>query len=185
MSSIRVVMIAALLPLSLGACSLFRSHSAWQEAQETRPLEIPPDLDTPTTSGGLVVPSATGSAMAAEAPRGGRHSTSPVGIDGLHVDDTVESTWSRVGTALERAQVGEIAARDQASHTYSLNLSVTHSSDEGRGWFKRLVTREKKTTATKQVSLGVSEDNGGSRVSVSGDRDAVQKVVAALRERLG
>ena len=185
MSSIRVVVLAALVPLALGACSLFRNHSAWEEAQETRPLEIPPDLDRPSTAGALVVPSATGSDSTAASPRGGRRSANPVGIDGLHVDDSVASTWARIGTALERAGVGTVETRDEASHTYSVSLSVTHSSDEGRGWFKRLVTREKKTTTSKQVSIGVSDDAGGSRVSVSGDRDAVQKVIAALRERLG
>jgi len=184
MSFIRVVMLAALAPLALGACSLFKSHNAWEKAAETRPLEIPPDLDRPTTSGALVVPTVGGSATAGASatPRGATRAT---GIDGLHVEDSVDSTWTRIGTALDRAALGSIDARDQASHTYSVNLTVTHSSDEGRGWFKRLVTREKTTTTTKAVSIGVSEDGAGSRVSVSGDREAVQKVVAALRERLG
>jgi len=185
MSLIRVVMLAALAPLALGACSMFRSHSNWDKAVETRPLEVPPDLDTPSTSGALVVPSTTGSGSSAEsAARGGTRRAS-TGIDGLHVDDTAPSTWSRIGTALDRAAIGTIETRDEASRTYSVSMNVVHSSDEGRGWFKRMITREKKTSTTKQVSIGVSEDGTGSRVSVSGDRDAVQKVVAALRERLG
>lgn len=182
MSLIRVVMLVAVAPLALGGCSLFRTESAWDKAAEARPLEVPPDLDTPSTSGALVVPGAgTASADSARTPA----ARSSTGIDGLHVEDTVSSTWARVGTALERAALGSIDARDEGSHTYALNMTVTHSSDEGKGWFKRLVTREKKTTTTKQVSIGVSEDGKGSRVSVSGDRDAVQKVVAVLRERLG
>jgi uncharacterized lipoprotein len=172
-------MFMALAPLALGACSLLRTESAWDKAAESRPLEVPPDLDAPTTSGALVVPSTSGS--------GAAHATSraSTGIDGLHVEDTVASTWTRVGTALERADVGSVDTRDEASHTYSLGLTVTRSSDEGRGWLKRMVTREKKVSTTKQVNIGVSADGSGSRVSVSGDRDAVQKVIAVLRERLG
>ena len=180
----RVVMLAAIAPLALGGCSLFRTESAWDQAAEARPLEIPPDLDTPSTSGALVVPGGGAGPSEAARPTAAR-SSGGTGIDGLHVEDAVSSTWSRVGTALERAAIGSIDARDESSHTYTLSMTVTHSSDEGRGWFKRLVTREKKTTTTKQVSLGVSPDGNGSRVSVIGDRDAVQKVIALLRERLG
>lgn len=179
MSTIRVLMFMALAPLALGACSMFKTESAWDKAVESRPLEVPPDLDAPATSSALVVPSATGSSS----PRG--ESRANTGIDGLHVEDSVASTWSRVGTALERASLGTLDSRDESAHTYTLGLTVTHSSDEGKGWFKRMVTSEKKTTTTKSVNIGISPDGAGSRVSVSGDRDAVQKVIAVLRERLG
>jgi uncharacterized lipoprotein len=180
MPQIRVLLFIALAPLALGACSLFKTESAWDKAAESRPLEVPPDLDAPPSSNALVVPSASGSTAA---PRG--ESRANTGIDGLHVEDSVASTWSRVGTALERASLGTVDGRDEAAHTYTLGLTVTHSSDEGKGWFKRMVTSEKKTTSTKTVNIGVSPDGAGSRASVSGDRDAVQKVIAALRERLG
>ncbi len=179
MLPIRVLLFIALAPLALGACSLFKTESAWDKAVESRPLEVPPDLDAPSTSSALVVPSANGST----AQRG--ESRANTGIDGLHVEDSVGSTWSRVGTALERANLGTVDNRDESAHTYTLGLTVTRSSDEGKGWFKRMVSREKKTTTTKTVNIGVSPDGAGSRVSVSGDRDAVQKVIAVLRERLG
>lgn len=178
-SLIRVLLIAAAAPLALGACSLFKTESGWEKAAESRPLEIPPDLDAPATGNALVVPSASGSTESRPASR------ASTGIDGLHVEDTVASTWARVGTALERAALGSVDSRDEGAHTYTLGLAVTHSSDEGKGWFKRMVTREKKTTTTKPVNIGVSPDGSGSRVSVSGDREAVQKVMAVLRERLG
>jgi len=183
MSVMRVVMLAVLAPVALGACSLFKNKSDWDQAVENRPLEVPPDLDRPVASGNLVVPEGgTGSGAAAAMPPGGRTTT---GIDGLHVEDTPDGTWQRIGTALERANLGAIDVRDEAARTYAVTFTLTRSSDEGKGWFKRMVTRERKTTTTQQVNIGVSADGSGSRVSVSGDRAAVQKVMNVLRERLG
>lgn len=106
-------------------------------------------------------------------------------MDGLSVADSVDSTWERVGKALERASdLGSIASRDQASHTYSLTVTSKRTHDEG-GFFKRLFTRKKVETVTETVNVGVSADGNGSRVSVSGAAAAVQRVTALLRERLG
>lgn len=180
MSAMRVVMLAVLAPVALGACSLFKNKSDWDQAVESRPLEIPPDLDRPVASGNLIVPE--GDRGIAAMPPGDRAAT---GIDGLHVEDIPDSTWQRVGSALERADLGTVDTRDETARTYVITLTTTRSSDEGKGWFKRLFTRERKTTTTQQVNVGVSVDGNGSRVSVSGDRAAVRKVMGVLRERLG
>lgn len=176
-SAIRTVLLVALIPLALGGCNLFKSRSEWDKAVEARPLEIPPDLDAPPARTDLVVPEGSARATAA-AQRGA------TGIDGLHVNDTVDSTWARVGMALERASIGAISARDEAGRTYSLTVTSKRTRDEG-GFIKRLFTRKKVETITEQVNIGVSPDGNGSRVSVSGASASVQKVVAALRERLG
>jgi uncharacterized lipoprotein len=176
-SAIRTVLLAALIPLALGGCNLFKSKSEWDKAAEARPLEIPPDLEAPPTRGELIVPQ--GGSRTATGARG----AGPTGIDGLHVNDTVDSTWQRVGMALERAELGAIAARDESSRTYSLTVTSKRTRDEG-GFFKRLFTRKKVETVTDTVNIGVSTDGTGSRVSVSGGSAAVQRVVAALRERL-
>jgi uncharacterized lipoprotein len=176
-SAIRTVLLVALIPLVLSGCNLFKSRSEWDKAVEARPLEIPPDLEAPPTRSELVVPEGSARATAA-------HGRGATGIDGLHVADTVDSTWTRVGMALERAQLGSIGARDEAGRTYSLTVTSKRTRDEG-GFIKRLFTRKKVETITEQVNIGVSPDGSGSRVSVSGAAGAVQKVVAALRERLG
>ncbi|HSX61209.1 MAG TPA: hypothetical protein VLF18_13490 [Tahibacter sp.] len=176
-SAIRIALLVALIPLA-GGCSLFKSKSEWDKAAEARPLEIPPDLDAPPSRGELVVP-------AAGTPRASARAAGPTGIDGLNVADTVDSTWQRVGTAIERAgDLGSISARDESAHTYSLTVTTKRTRDEG-GFFKRLFTRKKVDTITETVNIGVSADGGGSRVSVSGGASAVQRVVAVLRERLG
>lgn len=172
-----MALIVALIPL-LGGCSLFKSRSEWDKAAEARPLEIPPDLQAPTSRGELVVPQAGRPATAARA--GGA-----TGIDGLNVADTVDSTWQRVGKALDRASdLGSVSARDESAHTYSLTVTTKRTRDEG-GFIKRLFTRKKVETVTESVNIGVSADGNGSRVSVSGGASAVQRVVALLRERLG
>ncbi|MBN8737961.1 MAG: hypothetical protein BGP24_02130 [Lysobacterales bacterium 69-70] len=175
-SAIRIALLVALIPL-LGGCSLFKSRSEWDKAAEARPLEIPPDLEAPPSRGELIVPQAGSSR-----PVAGRGAT---GVDGLTVADSVDSTWERVGKALERASdLGSVAARDQSSHTYSLTVTSKRARDEG-GFFKRLFTRKKVETVTETVNVGVSADGSGSRVSISGGAAAVQRVTALLRERLG
>lgn len=177
-SAIRIALVVALIPL-LGGCSLFKSKSEWDKAAEARPLEIPPDLEAPPSRGELVVPAAGSPRASARAGAG------PTGIDGLNVADTVDSTWQRVGTALERAgDLGNITARDESAHTYSLSVTTKRTRDEG-GFLKRLFTRKKVETVTETVNIGVSTDGSGSRVSVSGGSSAVQRVVAVLRDRLG
>lgn len=182
-SAIRFVVLAAVAPLALGACSWFKPKSDWDKAVEARPLEIPPDLEAPPRTNDMVVPESGGAAATADAPR--RAVRSATGIDGLHVADGVDGTWQRIGLALERANVGQVSAKDEAGHTYELTMTTTREAAEQGGWIKRLFTRQKMETVTQRVNIGVSADGEGSRVSVSGDAAAVQRVVALLRERLG
>ncbi|HVJ63571.1 MAG TPA: hypothetical protein VM555_12775 [Tahibacter sp.] len=170
-------------PLALGACSWFKPKSDWDKAVEARPLEVPPDLETPPRTNDMVVPEAGGAAATADAPR--RAARAATGIDGLHVADSVGNAWQRIGLALERANIGQVASKDEAGHTYELTLTSTREKAEQGGWIKRLFTRKKMETVTERVNIGVSADGEGSRVSVSGDAAAVRRVVALLRERLG
>lgn len=191
-SAIRFVLVAAAAPLALGACSWFKPKSDWDKAADARPLEVPPDLEAPPRSNELAIPgeggSAAGTATAStpgapgEQPRRGRGAT---GIDGLHVNDTVDGAWKRIGLALERAQVAQVTGKDETGHTYELSATTTREAAEQGGWIKRLFTRKKMETVTERVNIGVSADGEGSRVSVSGDAATVQRVVALLRERLG
>ena len=131
-----VVMLAAIAPWRwvAAACSVLIGLGSGGRGASAGD---PPDLDTPSTSGALVVPGGGAGPSEAARPTAAR-SSGGTGIDGLHVEDAVSSTWSRVGTALERAAIGSIDARDESSHTYTLSMTVTHSSDEGAagssGW---------------------------------------------------
>jgi hypothetical protein len=60
--------------VSLSGCGFLHKHfgrddSAYRKAAQDRPLEIPPDLDTPSSSGALTIPAAGGtSASTAASP---------------------------------------------------------------------------------------------------------------------
>lgn len=142
-------------------------------------------------------------APAASAPPAPAVSSTPPPITGvstgstdLHVADTVPNTWTRVGLALERAQLGALSGRDENAHTYTLDFSATlQTSPEGEHhWYTKVLHPFGGDTKTEQVTrkltVRVDEDAGGARVSVNGDgtdketMDAARHVAQVLRERL-
>lgn len=207
-------LLAALVTASLlSGCGFFKRHferqnDEYRSAVQERPLEVPPDLDTPNGSGALVVPSAGSNASAstststsapavagavppeaapaALAPAG----TTALGGDGLHVADTVESAWGRVGLALERSGAATVLARDEAARSYT--VQTTGRTTVKPGWFKRAITLGRageKRTAQVQLTVRVSAAGAGSLVGVEGandeaSRDAARSLLATLRERL-
>jgi uncharacterized lipoprotein len=191
----------------LGGCGFMHRHfdrknDDYKRAVETRPLEVPPDLDTPSSSGALSVPAAsarTAVAATATTPSAALASVPPevsatpgatISGDGLAVSDTVANTWSRIGLALERSGVATIVGRDEAAHAYT--VETTGQTTSKAGWFKRAITfghAGNKTTARVQLSIRVGADGAGSRVSIEGSnddasRDAARSLLSTLRERL-
>ena len=199
--------VAALFLLS--GCSFFQRQSdrranEYKSAHETRPLEVPPDLDTPNGSSALTIPSA-GAPVASGRTSAGTTIAAPdsvaaapptagsgvsLGGDGLAVADTVASTWTRVGLALERSGAAAIISRDEASSSYV--VETIGQTIERPGWFKRAITLGRagnKVTAKVQLTLRVAAAGSGSRVSVEGAdsdaaRDAARALLQTLRERL-
>ena len=193
----------------LGGCGYMRSKfgskpDAYKNSSQTRPLEVPPDLERPNSSGTLSIPDrgATPASAASSAP-GSAPSNTPgdavprmaagatLAVDGLHVADSVASTWSRVGLALERSGAAVIESKDEAARTYAVRTSAT--SSVRAGWFKRAITfgRAGDRKVSKAVTLGirVSADGDGSKVTIEGATDAAGEKAArdlldALRQRL-
>lgn len=169
--------------LLLTGCGMFRSHKAWDRAQQQSPLEIPPGLDRPSTADALVIPP----------PVAGQPATAPAGgqiADGFVLAGSVDSTYRRIGEVLANDSLGQVAAHDDAAHSYTLNVSGTTASANKRGWFGRLFGRDKSaavpTGATHQVNIVInaSGDNG-SEVRAQGNAAAVGKVIDTLKSRLG
>lgn len=207
---------AALIGASvLGGCGFMHNHfghktPVYSNAVEARPLEMPPGLDSPNTSGALVVPppsaapastASTANSPATAAPMIGASGAAPppaelapgvsLGGDGLHVADTIESTWTRVGLALERSGAAIILSRDEAGRTFA--VETTGQTTTKPGLFKRLITfgqASNKTTAKVQLTVRVTSNGANaSTVSVEGadseaSRSAAQSLLATLRERL-
>lgn len=184
----------------LGGCSWFHRDRTeyYKGAQETRPLEVPPDLDAPPTAKELVVPGGTAAAS-------GVSTTPPsaalaVADTQLHVADTVENTWQRVGTALDRAQLGKVSARDEATRSYVLDFdsTVTEATvPQEHHWYSRVLhpfggnsdTPGKTEKIATSLRVSVGEDASGASVSVVGNPndkfapDAARRVIQVLKER--
>jgi uncharacterized lipoprotein len=192
----------------LGGCGFMHRHferknDDYKRAVESRPLEVPPDLDTPSSSGALSVPAVSahtagpatsttppGAAPASVPPEVSAAPGATISGDGLAVSDTVANTWSRVGLALERSGVATITGRDEAGHAYA--VETTGQTTTKAGWFKRAITfghAGNRTTARVQLNVRISADGAGSRVSIEGSnddasRDAARSLLNSLRERL-
>ncbi|MFI4969120.1 MAG: hypothetical protein ACHP7D_02860 [Lysobacterales bacterium] len=204
-----VLLIAVVAGSSLTGCGFLHSHFGkkdveYRKAVQEHPLEVPPDLDTPSSSGALVVPSVSASTPAAGTATASPSAAAPtaapppstavagvsLGGDGLQVTDSVENTWSRVGLALERSGAATILSRDEAGRAYT--VETTGHTISKPGWFKRAITlghAGNKQTAKVQLTVHVSADGSGSKVNVEGagdeaSRDAARSLLATLRQRL-
>ncbi|MEP7044019.1 MAG: hypothetical protein ABI843_13230 [Dokdonella sp.] len=199
----------------LSGCGFFHRHfdrkdDTYKKSVNERPLEVPPDLDTPNSSGALVVPAAgSGSAgsvstappataatsadtapMSSAPPAVAAATGVAIGGDSLGVADSVESTWARVGLALDRSGAAKVLGRDEASRTYT--VQTTGQTTTKPGWFKRAITlgmAGSKTTAQVQLTVRVSADGNASKVGVEGatdeaSQDAARALLATLRQRL-
>lgn len=191
----------------LGGCGYLRSKfgnkpDAYKKSTQVRPLEVPPDLDRPNSSGALAIPeagsapapsSAPGTTPPAEAAPAMTPPARTTTLDaaGLRVEDNVPSTWTRVGLALERSGAATIRSRDESARSYEVTANATTS--ERPGWFKRAITfgRAGNKNVSKAVALGVrvSADGDASRVIVDGAADAdstkaARDLLEALRQRL-
>ena len=148
-------------------------------------------------------PASAPPAMVSAPPAAPPSSTPPpiaasTGSTDLHVADTVPNTWTRVGLALDRAQLGAVSGRDSNSHTYTLDFSATLATNaEGEHhWYTRVLhpfgggDETKTQQVTRRLTVRVAEDAGGARVDVQGDATdketmaAARHVAQVLRERL-
>lgn len=201
----------------LASCGWFDRHfhkenTEYKTSVQERPLEVPPDLDKPNTSSALTIPEggtasapvATSDASAPPAPvAGAPASEAPVTTapaassapailsgDALHISDTVDSVWSRVGLAMERSGAATILARDEAQRTY--DVQTTAQVTQKPGWFKKAITlgmAKGTTTAQAHLKLRVTAEGDGSKVSVEGATDdaskqAAQALLSTIKQRL-
>ncbi|GAA0687931.1 hypothetical protein ISN75_13980 [Dyella marensis] len=177
----------------LSGCGMFRSEKAWEAAKQETPLEIPPGLDTPSTSAALVIPeqganNPTSNGATARVGKGGG-----VIADGFVLTDTVDNAYRRVGQALEQGDIGQVLSHDDAGHAYTLSVVASATQGSKPGFFRRMFGGGKKDASAPapgaaphqvQVVIGPSGQSA-SEVRAQGDAAAVAKVVDTLKSRLG
>ncbi|WP_114239431.1 hypothetical protein [Dyella sp. C9] len=184
--------VLALSALMLSGCGMFRSQKAWETAKQETPLEIPPGMDTPSTSAALVIPeqganNPTANGATARFGKGGGTIA-----DGFVVNDSIDGTYRRVGQALEAGDIGQVLGHDDDAHTYTLSVVASDQPVEKKGFFSSMFNGKSKQgadapgAAPHQVTLTVGGSGAkAAEVRAQGDASAVAKVIDALKGRLG
>lgn len=160
---IRSAAVATLLVAVVAAsgCRWFRKDSAYQQSAETRPLEVPPDLDRPDTAGALGAPAAVSrSSMPAPA-------ASTATATGFTVAGERDDVFNKVGAALAAIEGVTVASKAQLLGTYDVNYGGSN-----------FLVRVTKVDAGVYVS---AVDPRG----VAAGGDAPARLVAALKTALG
>ncbi|HJS35739.1 MAG TPA: hypothetical protein VJ766_09620 [Pseudoxanthomonas sp.] len=149
-----------LLVVSVAGCSWFKKGAKgdYALAPEARPLEVPPDLNLPNTSGAMQIPAA-GAATAATA--------APAAAGGFTVAGTRDEVFTRVGEALAGVDGATIASRAQLLGTYDVSY-------EGASFLVRVSGVEAGAYVTAVDPRGLPATS-----------PAATKLLAALKAKLG
>ena len=155
-----IVMVAV---AGTAGCHWFKQDSPYQQSAESRPLEVPPDLDLPNTQGAMQVPG--------DAPQSvTRSSLGPsaaAAATGFTVAGERDEVFARVGDALT-AQAGVvIASKAQLLGTYDVSY-------EGANFLVRV------TKVDAGVYVSAVDPRG-----MSASAEAPVKLIAALKAALG
>ncbi|MGY0505364.1 hypothetical protein [Luteimonas sp. e5] len=109
--------LAATLALTSG-CSWFRKDTAaYKLSGEARPLEVPPDLQQPDTSGAMNLPPSGGVSASSMARPAAAASPTSFRVPGAQRDEV----FARLGEALEAVEGLTIASRANLLGTYDVS----------------------------------------------------------------
>jgi hypothetical protein len=181
----------ALSGLLLTGCGMFRSHKAWNTAQQESPLEIPPTLDRPSTSEALVIPPPGANQPTANGATARVGATDGRIADAFVMNASADAAYQRVGQLLEGGSLGQLTGHDDAAHSYTLMVSDAVMKQKKQGFFGRMFGRHKDAAVARgagshqvQISINGSGTNA-SEVRAEGGAVAVAKVIDTLKSKLG
>ncbi|WP_368564848.1 hypothetical protein [Pseudoxanthomonas sp. UTMC 1351] len=168
-SSLSRSLALALLAVSvagLSGCKWFKKGAKGDYAlsPETRPLEVPPDLNLPSTSGAMQIPSAGGQAAA---PSASSSATAAPASGGFNVAGSRDEVFAKVGDALGGIEGVNIASRAQLLGTYDVAY-------EGSNFLVRVVGVEAGAYVSAVDPRGLPATG-----------EAPTKLMAALKAKLG
>lgn len=148
-----------LLVVSVAGCSWFKKGAKgdYALAPEARPLEVPPDLTLPSTSGAMQVPTAGQATSSSVAPAAG----------GFNVAGSRDEAFARVGDALAGVDGVTIASRAQLLGTYDVSY-------EGASFLVRVAAVEAGAYVSAVDPRGLPATS-----------PAATKLLAALKAKLG
>ena len=159
------IAVVAAATLAMSGCHLFGKKSGvYQQSAESRPLEVPPDLDHPDTQGAMQVPDAgtqsvTRSSMSTAQPASS--------ASGFVVAGDRDGVFDKVGTALAATPGVTIASKAQLLGTYDVSYQGSN-----------FLVRVTKTDAGVYVS---AVDPRGMAANSAG----ATQLIATLKTQLG
>jgi uncharacterized lipoprotein len=122
-TSARLVLIASMAALVVGVsgCHWFsKRDSAYQMSPESRPLEVPPDLDRPTAEGAVPAPDA-GTQSVTRSEMATTTQAAPSSNSGFTIAGDRDDVFNKVGAALAGTQGVTIASKAQLLGTYDVS----------------------------------------------------------------
>lgn len=90
-------------------CSWLKKRVGYENSKQLNQLEIPPGLDAPATTNALLVPSVEGTTSQGQAA-----------VESFTVNDELQSTWRRMGLALNRIEGVTVTSSAQALGSYDV-----------------------------------------------------------------
>ena len=151
--------VLAVAVLGVSGCKWFRKDSDYAQSAETRPLEVPPDLNLPNTAGAMKLPQSS----AQVAAQGGTVSSAT----GFNVPGSRDEVFAKLGDALGGVEGVTIANRAQLLGTYDVSY-------EGSNFLVRVVGVEAGTYVSAVDPRGLPASGA-----------APTKLIAALKAKLG
>jgi uncharacterized lipoprotein len=158
--AVAVVLLAGAV-LGTAGCHWFHrgDSAAYRNSPESRPLEVPPDLNQPDTSNAMALPPTGGSVM--------RSSVGAQAAGGFIVRGQRDEVFAKVGDALAAIPGVTIATKAQLLGTYDVSY-------EGNDFLVRMVQNGDNVQVSTVDPRGVAA-NGPSQ----------QKLLAAIKAALG
>ncbi|MGN6512240.1 MAG: hypothetical protein ACTHKZ_01510 [Lysobacteraceae bacterium] len=156
--------VAALALVAASGCHWFhKPDKAYRGSAESRPLEVPPDLDQPNTAGAMAPPEdAPHSVM-----RSSVGASAAASASGFTVPGERDAVFAKVGDALAGLQGVTIASKAQLLGAYDVNY-------EGADFLVRV------TAVTGGVYVSAIDPRGTPATG-----EAPVKLIAALKAALG
>lgn len=110
---------AAVLVAFVSGCSMFgKKDELYTQSSESRPLEVPPDLDRPSADRAMALPGSTGSVSASGMNSAGGSSAAPIGFNATGDRDAI---FSKVGEVLGATAGVTVVSRAQILGTYDVD----------------------------------------------------------------
>jgi hypothetical protein len=172
----------AISGLLLSGCGMFRTHKAWDTAQQESPL------DRPAVSAALVIPPPGANTPTADGVTAGAPSSQI--LDSFVQADSVDATYQLVGKVLSSGELGQLVSHDDAAHTYTFTVSDAVAQQKkkrslfhpfgGSGDSAKVAAG---ASHQVQISIGSSGTNA-SEVQVQGNPGVVPRTIDALKASL-